>query len=203
MSIVDNLLLRSLLLFLMLGSVAGLLAGATLILRPEWLMRLGKFTNRWVSTRKLDRALERPINLDHWFYRYSRVTGTLTLAGSIFIIYFFTASFDKLGTVAGLFKNSIVPPALMEVLLDTLVLIVLAGGVAALIVSLFLLFRPSLLRGFEQRVNQTTSLRRALKPLEVSRSNVDEYVFRHVRLVGVLLLFGSLYTLVGLAAWLG
>lgn len=203
MSVIDNLLLRSLVLFLTLGSIAGLLAGAALILRPEWLIRLGKFTNRWVSTRQLDRALEKPINLDHWFYRYSRVTGTLTLAGSIFIIYFFIASFDKLGTLASLFKNTIVPPALIGMLLDALVLIVLMGGVAALIVSLFLLFRPSLLRGFEQKVNQTTSLRRALKPLEISRSNVDEYVFRYAQRVGVLLLFGSLYTLIGLAAWLG
>lgn len=201
-SITDTLLLRSLLLFLMLGSVVGLLAGAALILRPQWLMRLGKFTNRWVSTRHLDKALERPINVDHWFYRYSRASGILILAGAIFIIYFFTASFDKLGTVAGLFKNTIVPPALMGALLDGLALIILVGGVSALIVSLFLLFRPSVLRGFGQTANQTSSLRRALKPLEIPRSNVDEYVFRHVRLVGVLLLFGSLYTLVGLAAWL-
>lgn len=203
MSIANTLLLRSLLLILMLGSVAGLLAGAALILRPEWLMRLGKFTNRWVSTRHLDSALERPVNLDHWFYRYSRVSGTLTLAGAIYIIYFFTSSFDKLGTLAGIFKNNIVPPQLMGAMLDALVLIILAGGVSAMIVSLFLLFRPSLLRGFEQRANQTSSLRRALKPLEIPRSNVDEYVFRNVRIVGVLLLFGSLYTLMGLAAWLG
>lgn len=203
MSITDTLLLRSLLLFLMLGSVAGLLAGAALVLRPQWLMRLSKITNRWVSTRQLDKALERPINMDLWLYRYSRVSGTLTLAGAIFIIYFFISSFDKLGTLAGLFKNNSIPPALMGALMDALVLIILVGAVSALIVSLFLLFRPSLLRGFEQRVNKTSSLRRALKPLEIPRSNVDEYVFRHVQGVGVLLVFGSLYTLAGLAAWLG
>ncbi len=203
MSITDTLLLRSLVLFLMVGSVAGLLTGTALILRPHWLMRLGKITNRWVSTRQIDKAFERPINLDQWFYRYSRVSGTLTLAGAIFIIYFFTTSFDKLGTLAGLFKNNIVPSSLMAGLLDGLVLIILVGSVLALIVGLFLLFRPSLLRGFEHKVNQTASLRRALKPLEIPRSNVDEYVFRHVQGVGVLLVLGSLYTLVGLAAWLG
>ena len=202
MSITDTLLLRSLVLFLLVGSVAGLLAGVALILRPEWLRHLGKFTNRWVSTRHLNKGLERPINVDMWFYRYSKLSGTLMMAGAIFIIYFFITSFDKLGTVASLFKNSRFPPALLGGLLDGLVLVILVGGVLALIVGLFLIFRPSLLRGFEQRANHTASLRRALKPLEIPRSNVDEYVFRHVQLVGVLLVLGSVYTLVGLAAWL-
>ena len=201
MSVTDTLLLRSLLLFLMLGSVAGLLAGVALILRPEWLLRLGKFANRWVSTRHLSKSLEHPINLDYWFYRYSRVSGALLLAGAIFIIYYFITSFDKLRT-ANLFKNTTLSPELMEGLLDGLVLIMLVGGVLALIVGLFLLFRPSLLRGFEQKANRSASLRRALKPLEIPRSHVDEYIFRHVQLVGVLLVLGSVYTWVGLAAWL-
>ena len=202
MSVTDTLLLRSLLWFLMFGSIAGLLVGAALILRPDWLLRVSKRANRWVSTRRLDRALEQSINLDHWFYRYRLVSGILTLAGAVYIIYFFTAAYDKPSALAGLSKHYTIPPALMDALLDALVLSSLAGAVFALIVSLFLLFRPSMLRGFEHGANQWVSLRSALKPLEVARSGVDEYVFRHVRLVGVLLLFGSLYTLVGMVTWL-
>ncbi len=203
MSVIDTLLLRSLLLFLMFGSIAGLLAGAALILRPDWLLRVSKRVNRWVSTRHLDRSLEQSINLDRWFYRYRRVTGTLTLAGAVYIIYFFTAAFDQPGVLAGLSKHYAFPPAFIGWLLDALVLSSLAGAVFALIVSLFLLFRSSMLRGSEHGANQSASLRRALKPLEVVRSGVDKYVFRHVRLVGVLLLFGSLYALVGLTISLG
>ncbi len=202
MSITETLLLRSLVFFLMVGSVAGLLAGAALILRPHWLVRLSKISNRWVSTRQIDKVLERPIHLDQWFYRYSRVSGALMLAGAIFLIYFFTTSLDKLNSLAGIFRNANIPPALMDGLLDGLVLIVLVGSVLALIVGLFLLFRPSLLRGFEHKANQTASLRRALKPLEIPRSNVDEFVFRNMRWVGVLLIVGSFYTLVGLVIWL-
>ena len=202
MSITETLLLRSLVFFLMVGSVAGLLAGAALILRPHWLIRLSKISNRWVSTRQIDKVLERPIHLDQWFYRYSRVSGALMLAGAIFLIYFFTTSLDKLNSLAGIFRNANIPPALMDGLLDGLVLIILVGSVLALIVGLFLLFRPSLLRGFEHKANQTASLRRALKPLEIPRSNVDEYVFRHGLWIGVLLVLGSVYTLVGFAAWL-
>lgn len=202
MSITETLLLRSLVFFLVVGSVAGLLAGAALILRPHWLVRLSQMSNRWVSTRHIDKALERPINLDQWLYRYNRVSGTLMLAGAIFIIYFLTTSLDKLNSLASIFKNANIPPVLMDGLMDGLVLIVLTGSVFALIVSLFMLFRPSLLRGFEHQANQVASLRRALKPLEISRSSLDEYVFRHVLWIGVLLIIGSLYSLVGLVMWL-
>lgn len=195
--------LRTLLLFLMLGSIAGLLTGAVLIMRPDWMLRLSKYTNRWVSTRQLNRKLERTVNLNRWFYRHHQASGSLTLVGALWIIGFFTIAFDKPKALAALPKNAVIPPALMEGLLDALVLASLTGAVFAVIISLFMLLRPSLLRGFEQGANQWLSLRRALKPLEISHSGVDEYVFRHVRLMGVLLLFGSLYTLAGLAFWLG
>ena len=87
-------------------------------------------------------------------------------------------------------------------LLDSAVLSILLGAAFTLIISLFLLIRPSMLRGFEQGANQWISLRQALKPFEISRVGVDEYVFQNVQLAGVLLLFGSLYTLVGLTHWL-
>ena len=202
MSITDTLLLRSLLLFLMLGSVAGLFVGMALIMRPDWLLRVSKHTNRWISTRRFDRPLEQSVKLDPWFYRYRFTSGILILAGAVYLIYLFTAGFDKPAAIAGLSRKFPIPPALIGSLLDALALSCLLGAALALIVSLFLLFRPSLLRGFEQGSNQWLSMRRALKPLEIQRSGVDEYVFHNVRLVGMLLLFGSLYTLVGLAIWM-
>ena len=202
MSITDTLLLRSLLLFLMLGSVAGLFVGMVLIMRPDWLLRVSKHTNRWISTRQFDRPLEQSVKLDPWFYRYRFTSGILILTGAVYTLYFFTAGLDKPAAIDGLSRKFPVPPAFIGSLLDALALSCLLGAAFALIVSLFLLFRPSMLRGFEQGSNQWLSMRRALKPLEIQRSGVDEYVFHNVRLVGILLLFGSLYTLVGLATWM-
>ncbi len=202
MSVTATLLLRALLLFLIFGGLAGALVGVALILRPDWLLRMSKHANQGVSTHHLDRSLGQSTNLDRWFYRYHHVCGMLTLGGAAFIIYFFTAVFDKPSVLDGLSKNATLSPVLAEWLLDALVLGSLAGAVFALIVSPFLLFRPSLLRGFELGANQSVSLWRALKPVETLRSDIDEYVCRHVQLVGVLLLFSSLYTLVGLIIWL-
>jgi hypothetical protein len=192
----DAVLTRSLILFLILGSVAGLFAGATLLLSPGWMSNVSKRANRWVSTRQLARPLTLSIGLDSWFYRYNRFNGALLMAGSIYIVYFFTAVFDKAGALKNVFNTATVPPALMAGLIDALVLGGLTGAVFAAIVSLFLMLRPSLLREFEHGANQKISLRRALKPLEIQRDGLDSYVFKNVRWAGILILAGSLYTLV-------
>lgn len=196
-------LLHSLVLFLLLGSVTGLLAGALMMWRPEWLARVSKHANRWVSTHQLGRPLDQPINVDNWFYRNSQWSGAVLLAGAVYIIYMFTAQLARADLLASLARMQLVQAALLEPLLDALVLVFLAGALLALLVSLFLIFRPSMLRDLEHGANQRISLRRPLKPMEMQHINLDQLVFRHVQLAGVLLLCGSLYTLVALAFWLG
>jgi hypothetical protein len=198
----DAVLMRSLALFLALGSVAGLLAGIALLLRPEWLLQLNKFSNRWVSTRQMGRSLDQPVNIDHWIYRYGHVSGAVLLAGSMYIVYMLTTHIVRADILLGLAKMHLVQPALLEPTLDTLVLVFLAGAVLAMIVSLFLIFRPSMLRDLELGANQNISMRQTLKPMEIQRGNVDQLVFRNMRLVGAALLCGSLYTLVVLMNWL-
>jgi len=195
----DAVLTRSLILFLLLGSVAGLFAGAALLLRPELLLRASKFANRWVSTRQLARPLARFFSLDSWFYRYNLLSGAVLMSGSIYMVYFFTAVFDKTVALNNVFKFAL-PPALMAGLVDALVLSALMGAVFALLISLFLVLRPSMLREFELSANRSVSLRKELKPLEITRDGVDQCVFRHVRLAGMLILSGSIYTLVVLVS---
>lgn len=199
----EALLLRSLALFLMLGSVAGLLAGAMMIWRPEWLTRLSMHANSWVSTRQLARPLDQSVNLDNWFYRNSRWSGGALLAGAIYIIYMFTAHAGRADLLPSLAKMHLVSPAFVEPLLDTLVLVFLAGALLALLVGLFLIFRPSMLRDLELSANRRISVRKSLKPLEMQHANLDQLVLKNIQLAGVLLLCGSLYTLVALAFWLG
>lgn len=196
MPVVENILLHAFLNFLLFGSVAGLFVGAILILRPHWLARIGLFTNRWISTRQIDRNLESTITLDPWFYRYRKMSGALTLLGALYVLYFFTIQLDKGIAVEGLAKRFHVPASYIGALFDPLVLIALLGAAFALFVSLFVIFRPSLLRDFERSANQWISLRRAMKPLEISHSEVDDYIFHHTQQVGVLLVLGSIYTIV-------
>jgi hypothetical protein len=194
--------LPSLVAFLVLASIVGLAAGVVLIVRPDWLVRLGKHANRWVSTRNLDRGLDRAVWFDNWFYRHHRASGMLMLAGACWVIAFFISSFDRPRMLDLTASISHMPYRLAEGLLDGFVLMALAGSVFAAVVSLFLLLRPSLLRDFEQGANCWISTRRALYPLEILHEEFDRYVLRHYRLFGLLLLFCSLFMLGVLASWL-
>ncbi len=196
-------LLQAFVLFLIVGSLAGLAVGVLLFWRPQAVRRAGQKLNRWISTRQMDQALERTVSLDHWFYRHHRISGAASLLGALYILYFFTARMQREQILGGLARSFQLPPQLAAGLLDAVVLSALVGALFAVLVSLFLLLRPSMLRGFEQGANQWVSLRRALKPAEIVRPGVDEYVFLHARQAGALLILGSLYVLAMLLSWLG
>jgi hypothetical protein len=193
MSLVNRMLFHALYLFLMAGGLAGVIAGVALLLRPGWLLHANSKGSHWVSTRQINLLLEQAIKVDRWFYRHHRISGALLLAGAGFLIYFFTAHFDRSGTLRGLSRIFLASPVTTGLMLDAVVLSILLGSAFTLIISVFLLLRPSMLRGFEQGANQWLSLRRAIKPLESNRSGMDDYIFRNVQLSGALLLLGSLY----------
>jgi hypothetical protein len=196
-------LLQSAIIFLIIGSVAGMIVGALLLFGQGRLKILGNFLNHWVSTRRLDRPLEKRISLDPWFYRHSQLTGIVIVAGALFVLYYFSFALDRAQIAAGLAHRLAYPLALAEALLDALVLVALLGALGAVLTALFILFRPSLLRGFEGKANQWLSLRKSMKPLEVPRDNLDLYVEQHARQFGVFMILGGLYTLVLLLVWLG
>ncbi len=200
---VQSWLLQSFVIFLIIGSVAGIVVGALLVLRPQSLQRVSERLNRWVSTRHVEQPLERSISLDPWFYRYRRTSGALILLGAIYIIYFLVVSMDRGLTVNALANSFKLPSALIAALVDATVLSALLGALFAAFVSLFLLIRPSLLRGFEQGANQWVSLRRGLKPMEIPRGSVDTFILQHGLQAGILLVLGGLYVLVLLTTWFG
>ena len=167
----------------------------------EGLFQNARYEDRRASLQKL--LAQRRITFDPWFYRHRQVTGTLILAGSLFILYFFGVELERAETAAGLARRFAYPQPLAEALLDAMVLSALLGALGAIVASLFILFRPSMMRGFEEGANQWLSLRKTLKPLEVPRDGLEVYVERHARQVGIFLMLGGLYTLMLLLAWLG
>lgn len=189
---IETVLLSALPIFLVASSVAGLIVGAVLILRPHWLMHVGLIANRWVSTRHITKIFDDPINIDSWFYRYRRTSGFATLAGAMYVLYFFSVQIDKSRAGSGY----------VGVLFDSMVLIALLGATLALFFSLIVLLRPNLLHKFELAANEWISLRGAMKSLDLSHNNVDEFTFRHAQQMGVMLVLCSVYTLVAFTFWI-
>lgn len=182
---------RALAIFLLLGALSGIELALLLVFKPHLLERINRVANRWISTRQMNRIMDRSISIEHWFYQYHRLAGMAVVSGAVYIFVYFGMLFDK--DYALRHMHSRIPAALLDGLLDALVLSALTGAAAALMVGLFLWLRPSLLRGMEEEANQWVSSRRATRILDVPRDQVDRFVARHARRVGWLLLVASIY----------
>jgi len=191
---------QSLAIFLIVGALMGVAVSLVLLLRPQLMKPIGRVTNRWISTRHLERFLDRSISIEQWFYRRHRPLGILIAGGACYILVYFGLLFDK---PIALQRLSVYASGwLLDILLDALVLASLIGAAVALLAGLFLWLRPSLLRGIEEEANRWISWRRAARLLAIPRDQVERFVAGHLRRVGWLLLVGSTYLLFAMFRWL-
>ena len=184
---------RDLAIFLLFGAVLGILLGLLLIIRPQFVERLNHVANRWISTRHVNRWLDRSVSIEQWFYQHHRAVGGVIVLGAAYIFIYFGMLFDRPYTLQHFRVIDRLPPKLLESLLDALVLGALLWGTVAFLVGLFLWFRPSLLRGMEEEANKWVSSRRATKVLEIPRDDADRFVMRHAQRTGWLILLASFY----------
>jgi hypothetical protein len=182
---------RALVIFLLLGALLGVLLGLLLIFKPQYVERLNRVANRWISTQHINSWLDRSISIEHWFYRHHRATGAVVVLGASYMFIYFGILFDKAYTLQRL--SGKLPVKLLDGLLDALVLGSLVGSTVALIVGLFIWLRPSMLRGMEEEANKWVSLPSAADKLDKPHGQVDSFVARHAQRAGWLLLLGSIY----------
>ena len=83
---------------------------------------------------------------------------------------------------------------LLALLGEGLVNFLLIGAVFAFSYGLLALFLPHKVIGFNERMNNWVSMRRRLKPLEIPRKQ-EQRLYHHHRILGLLLLIGSLFIL--------
>jgi len=197
---VKSLLWEDLAIFLLFTAMLGILLGLLLIFRPGTVERLGRSANRWISTRHINRWLDRSISIEHWLYHHHRATGVVIVAGASYILVYFGMLFDRAYELQRL--GGRLPARLLASLLDALVLGSLLGGAVALIAGLFLWLRPSMLRGMEEQANRWVSSRRATRVLDVPHDEVDRFVARHAQRVGWMLLVASIYLFFLMFRWL-
>ena len=187
----DIFLWRALAIFLLIGAAFGVALALLLIFKPQFLERVNRVANRWVSARHIGQAMDRSVSIEHWFYQHHRAVGIVAVTGAIYMLVYFGMLFDKASMLRH-WSNKI-PPKLLDGLLDALVLSALVGAAVALLVGLFLWLRPSQLRGIEAGANKWVSTRQATEKLDEAHEHVDRFVARHAQRVGWLLLLGSIY----------
>ncbi len=182
---------------LLAGAVVGLLIGLLLLIDSARVLRWNAHMNTWYSTRRAMHALDQPVELKRVVYRWHRAIGVLVLAGALVTLDALLFGFTTKALVRAFrdLGNAVV----LEVVFETLRIFLIVGNIAALLAALVLVFRPSLLKGVESWADRYYSGRESTEVLDVMRYQPDELVRSRPKVVGALVVLGSLYALFGLS----
>lgn len=178
------------------GAALGLVVGVLLLVNSERVMQWNSRLNRWYSTRRAMRSLDGQIDIKRPLYRWHRVLGVLVFAASLYTLDILVFGFQTSALVRAL--RGAGNPTFLALVVDGVKIFLIAGNVAALLASAALIFRPSLLKGLEIWGDRQFSVRVSTQPLDVMRYQPDDFVRSRPRLVGALLVLGSVYVLVTL-----
>jgi len=191
-----------LILFLIFGNLFAFFIGVLMIAAPQRLGYLFKISNRWISTRRMTKPLEKPRQADRTMLRYPRVLGAIMLAsaalilikGIIFISGVSAADGGRL--LARLYGGVNLSAVVWEVIWITLVMIILLGAILAIVVGLMSLFKLGKLKHWAESANRWVSTRQLTKPLDMPHYHLDKMVSAKPQLWGgvitALALFSSL-----------
>jgi hypothetical protein len=182
--------------FLLVGAAFSLLAGLLLVLDSARAFRIGERLDRWASTRMAVRPLEEHHNIARPLYRMHRMVGLLICAGALYTLAVLASPAGGAAITKSL--STLGPPRISAWIAESLRIILLAGNAAALLFGIAFVVRPSALKGLEAWADRRVSGRKASKPLEVMRDPTDRFVREHPRMVGGLVIAGSLYVLLQL-----
>jgi hypothetical protein len=181
---------------LLIGAAAGLVLGIMLLVDSARVMRWNHALNRWYSTRGAADALERPVDVKRAIYRWHRVAGVLVFAGALFTLDALVFGF-KTSALAREFRD-LGNPTLLALLFEAARIFLIVGNLAGFLAASVLIFRPSLLKGLENWGDREYLKAESSRSFDVMRFQPDEFVRSKPRLVGVLIVLGSLYVLVSL-----
>lgn len=192
-NVLSDILLQTFLIFLVVGCVLSLLVGLLMLLKPDVTLRLNQYFNRWFATDKLTSVLISRHNIDGVLHRHFRFVGALVLGGSVYCLLYALLFAIKTKDLTSLLFQSWSQPVTLW-LTAALIVILVAGNVFAVVVGAGLLFRPNLIANLEAWANKSygsEKLQNALVAMRVHRRPLE----RHIRLVGVLVVAGSLSAL--------
>ena len=187
---------QAIFILLLVGAVFSFAAGLLLVFGSQTAFRISERMNRWVSTRAVIRPLEEHHSISRPLYRMHRVVGALICAGALYSLFVLGMPSGEAAIAKSL--SGFGPPRFSAWLSESLRYVLLAGNLGALLFGLMFIARPSALKSLEAWADRRISTRKASKPLDQMRLSTDQFVRAHPRLVGVLVILGSLYVLVNL-----
>lgn len=197
MQILLQIVSETLLVFLLAGSAFAVLFGLGLVLRANWCLAANTAMSRWISTRRLLRALEQPRDLQRPLYRLHRVLGLLVVLGAAYTLLVLAGLRDlkPLARIFGGARHVLV----LEVYFEAARWFLVGGNAFALAVGAILVIRPSLLKGVEAWANRHYSMRAFGKFMETMIYTPDTVVAAYPRACGAIIALAGLWVFASLA----
>jgi hypothetical protein len=195
-SLTEQILVPTLMLCLLAGSLAGLAFGCALALKSGPTLQFIARMNRWVSTRETFRPLEAVHDVDPApDSPYRRALGMLFIAGGLVTVYFLLTRLDVARAID--LKRAVIAALALQATKYFLV----AGGLFALVIGLLMMFWPGRLAAFEARMNRWYSAQRLVAADEVMHTPLEPRVEAHPQAAGWIIAGASLLIAAAMA-WL-
>ena len=200
-TVIDQLLMPALFVFLLVAGIAGTALGFALIVsRGRVVRRLGAL-NHWVSGSLPLAPLETPHAIEPTIHKYRRWFGAVFIVGATFSLVMLFARLSVAGVITLLGANSSSPIATW--LVESLGWMLLVGSVLALAIGIILGFFPRLLTALEARANRWYSSRRAIEGGDRMVLSLDKWVESSPRTAGWIIATAALALAVNSAIVLG
>jgi hypothetical protein len=184
---------------LLAGAVLGVVIGALLVFDSARVMRWNDALNRWFSSRNTVEVLDHTVEIKRAVYRWHRLVGLLLFGGAFFTLDALAFGFTTTALVRTLRGTG--SSELMALVFEAVRIFLIIGNVFALLAAVVLVFRPSMLKGLENWAdrNYSYSGRESAEKLNVMRYQPDDFVRTRPKVVGTVVLLGSIYALAGLS----
>ena len=187
LTIVDRLVIPTVIAVLLAGGMAGIVLGIALVIRSEATLRFISRMNRWVATKAATDPLDMPRNVEPAGGLGQRrpVFGAFLVVGGALAVYFLMTRLEfRVTYVPGIDVKRLYFSA---VALQTMKWVLVAGGAFAAVVGLLMIVSPERLGAFERRLNEWRSPQRLVAADEEMHMPLEPRVAAHPRAAGWLI----------------
>jgi hypothetical protein len=202
LSLLEKIVVPTLVIFLLLASTASTLLGLALVFRTEKALAFMRSMNRWVSTRRALRQAELPRAVTVESRRGRILLALFLLFGGGFALYvlLFRIEIPRAAVVLGV---NLRRWFVTGIALQTMKWFLVLGSALALAVAVLILFFPGRLTALEARLNRWYSTRHILPPAgESMRYPLDMVVEGSPRAAGWVITAASLLVAAAMAVLL-
>jgi len=163
-------------------AVAGLGAGAGLIISSQKTVEFFHVLNRWVSTRHALKSVEVPRDADQVAHRYQRWLAAGFVLGGLVSVFGLAAGLDASAVSAAFATRPFVP--VVAIAVESAKWFLIAGSAFGIVMGAMLIFYPNAESTLEKYANRWVSSRRVTRSWDDMHMNLDRLVEAHPKPAG-------------------